>query len=126
MRLSASTIVIAIVASSVAILDAFQAPLLRSPSVASTSTTRTSLLPNSSFQFSSVSPISPCHHQKQKLSIRQLAAKDDNIVGGTGTASIPNEIFNLVKSIVGASVLSLPVGKLFCSAGRLEKCLDDS
>ena len=27
-----------------------------------------------------------------------------------GTASIPNEIFNLVKSIVGAGVLSLPAG----------------
>jgi hypothetical protein len=30
-----------------------------------------------------------------------------------GTASIPNEIFNLVKSIVGAGVLSLPAGE-FC------------
>ena len=30
---------------------------------------------------------------------------------GMGTASIPNEIFNLVKSIVGAGVLSLPAGK---------------
>ena len=29
---------------------------------------------------------------------------------GTGTATIPNEIFNLVKSIVGAGVLSLPAG----------------
>jgi amino acid permease len=29
---------------------------------------------------------------------------------GTGTASIPNEIFNLVKSIIGAGVLSLPAG----------------
>ena len=27
-----------------------------------------------------------------------------------GTATIPNEIFNLVKSIVGAGVLSLPAG----------------
>ena len=31
--------------------------------------------------------------------------------GGTGTASIPNEVFNLVKSIVGAGVLSLPAGE---------------
>jgi len=30
-----------------------------------------------------------------------------------GTASIPNEVFNLIKSIVGAGVLSLPAGKLF-------------
>ena len=29
---------------------------------------------------------------------------------GTGTATIPNEVFNLVKSIVGAGVLSLPWG----------------
>ena len=31
--------------------------------------------------------------------------------GGGGTATIPNEVFNLVKSIVGAGVLSLPAGK---------------
>jgi hypothetical protein len=30
---------------------------------------------------------------------------------GTGTATIPNEVFNLIKSIVGAGVLSLPAGK---------------
>mmetsp|Transcript_13266 Transcript_13266/g.31846 ORF Transcript_13266/g.31846 Transcript_13266/m.31846 type:complete len:490 (+) Transcript_13266:164-1633(+) len=29
---------------------------------------------------------------------------------GTGTATIPNEIFNLVKSIIGAGVFSLPAG----------------
>jgi hypothetical protein len=34
------------------------------------------------------------------------------VVSG-GTASIPNEIFNLVKSIVGAGVLSLPAGRYF-------------
>lgn len=33
-------------------------------------------------------------------------------VGG-GTATIPNEIFNLVKNIVGAGVLSLPAGEFF-------------
>lgn len=30
---------------------------------------------------------------------------------GGGTATIPNEVFNLIKSIVGAGVLSLPAGK---------------
>jgi hypothetical protein len=30
---------------------------------------------------------------------------------GEGTATIPNEVFNLIKSIVGAGVLSLPAGK---------------
>ena len=33
----------------------------------------------------------------------------ESAVGG-GTASIPNEIFNLVKGIVGVGVLSLPAG----------------
>ena len=34
-----------------------------------------------------------------------------------GTATIPNEVFNLVKSIVGAGVLSLPAGMfLFTSS----------
>jgi len=32
---------------------------------------------------------------------------------GGGTASIPNEVFNLVKSIVGAGVLSLPAGEFW-------------
>ena len=32
---------------------------------------------------------------------------------GTGTATIPDEVFNLVKSIVGAGVLSLPAGTYF-------------
>ena len=30
-----------------------------------------------------------------------------------GTATIPNEVFNLIKSIVGAGVLSLPAGTVF-------------
>ena len=30
---------------------------------------------------------------------------------GGGTASIPTEVFNLVKSIAGAGVLSLPAGE---------------
>lgn len=32
------------------------------------------------------------------------------VSGGGGTATIPSEVFNLVKSIVGAGVLSLPYG----------------
>ena len=31
-------------------------------------------------------------------------------VSTDGTATIPNEVFNLIKSIVGAGVLSLPAG----------------
>jgi amino acid permease len=45
-----------------------------------------------------------------------IAASDDGAAAakesdkGTGTATIPNEVFNLVKSIVGAGVLTLPSG----------------
>ena len=35
------------------------------------------------------------------------ATTDD---GGGGTATVPEEIFNLIKSIIGAGVLSLPAG----------------
>jgi amino acid permease len=37
-------------------------------------------------------------------------AAEESDESGTGTATIPNEVFNLVKSIVGAGVLSLPAG----------------
>mmetsp|Transcript_4676 Transcript_4676/g.8921 ORF Transcript_4676/g.8921 Transcript_4676/m.8921 type:complete len:468 (+) Transcript_4676:108-1511(+) len=37
-------------------------------------------------------------------------AAAEGSVEGEGTATIPNEVFNLVKSIVGAGVLSLPYG----------------
>ena len=36
-------------------------------------------------------------------------------VSTDGTATIPDEVFNLVKSIVGAGVLSLPAGKYIFS-----------
>lgn len=35
----------------------------------------------------------------------------DSPTTGEGTATIPNEVFNLIKSIVGSGVLSLPAGK---------------
>ena len=34
---------------------------------------------------------------------------------GGGTATIPTEVFNLVKSIAGAGVLSLPAGECGCT-----------
>ena len=36
--------------------------------------------------------------------------ESEDTVHSEGTATIPDEIFNLVKSIVGAGVLSLPAG----------------
>ena len=50
----------------------------------------------------------------------QLTSKDNSLSsndgigsttdGGGGTATVPEEIFNLIKSIIGAGVLSLPAG----------------
>lgn len=38
-----------------------------------------------------------------------------DVVASEGTSTIPDEVFNLVKSIIGAGVLSLPAGELSCS-----------
>lgn len=48
-----------------------------------------------------------------RLSADASAAAAELPRGGEsgGTASIPSEVFNLIKSIVGAGVLSLPAGK---------------
>ena len=50
---------------------------------------------------------------KQRVGkLLRMSASDATATSeGGGTASIPNEIFNLVKSIVGAGVLSLPAGE---------------
>lgn len=41
----------------------------------------------------------------------QMNGGDGEAVSAEGTATIPDEVFNLVKSIVGAGVLSLPAGE---------------
>lgn len=46
----------------------------------------------------------------KKLVKRATAATPTAESNSEGTATIPNEVFNLVKSIVGAGVLSLPYG----------------
>lgn len=64
------------------------------------------------------------HHTKKPLTaagLQELMPSQSKVVMGMsggggdalsteGTATIPDEIFNLVKSIVGAGVLSLPAG----------------
>ena len=54
----------------------------------------------------------PFHHQNGKIGLSMSSddSKEATSNSGGGTASIPNEVFNLVKSIVGAGVLSLPAG----------------
>ena len=50
-------------------------------------------------------PFGPLHE-----STAAPSSEGSNSNTGGGTASIPNEVFNLVKGIVGAGVLSLPAG----------------
>ena len=51
------------------------------------------------------------HATAAKMTIDNISEVPRGGEGGGGTATIPNEVFNLVKSIVGAGVLSLPAGK---------------
>eukprot|EP00815_Leptocylindrus_aporus_P007902 CAMPEP_0116070532 /NCGR_PEP_ID=MMETSP0322-20121206/13116_1 /TAXON_ID=163516 /ORGANISM="Leptocylindrus danicus var. apora, Strain B651" /LENGTH=382 /DNA_ID=CAMNT_0003558459 /DNA_START=174 /DNA_END=1322 /DNA_ORIENTATION=- len=48
--------------------------------------------------------------ERKSSSLRAVAAGGAVAEESGGTATIPNEIFNLVKNIVGAGVLSLPAG----------------
>ena len=73
---------------------------------ASSLVTPTSPLATGNNQYSSVVP------SKTKLAAAGAVAAEAPRGGeGGGTASIPSEVFNLIKSIVGAGVLSLPAGK---------------
>jgi amino acid permease len=49
-------------------------------------------------------------HNKKKYAVTILSQSPSSAGNGDGTATISNEIFNLVKSIIGAGVLSLPAG----------------
>lgn len=97
-------------------VSAFQTPLRLAPVTSSPSTSITR-----PFTTSSITPTqtawqktSSYRHGINPLQMSDAAAaaaEMPNEGKGTGTASMSNEIFNLVKSIVGAGVLSLPAGK---------------
>lgn len=61
---------------------------------------------------SKVGAADPSSATKTALKVAAAGAADGSSEEGkgTGTATIPDEVFNLVKSIVGAGVLSLPAG----------------
>jgi len=126
MYISIATTLIAITASSSSVV-AFQSPIGCLPV---TTTTHKSQL-TSKHQFATQYQLQPITYQSSSTSIYNLKGDDylnslnegdtsaktptppsesKQEVSGGGTASIPNEIFNLVKSIVGAGVLSLPAG----------------
>ncbi len=73
------------------------------PSLSSLSHSSLSSLPSSQH---------PRHHQNGKIALSMSSSdgSKEATQNSGGTASIPNEVFNLVKSIVGAGVLSLPAG----------------
>lgn len=50
-----------------------------------------------------------------KSALEMSGGGSGEAVSTEGTATIPDEVFNLVKSIVGAGVLSLPAGEFFYS-----------
>ena len=121
----------AITISSSSVVVAFQSPIIHSLPIAKSSWTNHNIgAPITKHQH-------PSHQQQHYTNTKLYNLKGDDYLdslsndpnsdddgasskvkevsassSGTGTASIPNEIFNLVKSIVGAGVLSLPAGKL--------------
>jgi len=124
MYISIATTLVSITASSSSVV-AFQSPIGRLPV---TTTTHKSQLGTPKHHAQLLQPIT---YQSSSSSLYNLKGDDylnslnegdtaaskvptppseSKQVSGGGTASIPNEIFNLVKSIVGAGVLSLPAG----------------
>jgi hypothetical protein len=88
-------------------VDAFSTPSLR---------TTPTLVPQASVSFSnSYAPIHSAGRKQTQLFADAAAVpapeEDSSSATSGGTATISNEIFNLVKGIVGAGVLSLPAGK---------------
>ena len=92
---------------------AFQPTALRLPITTSTQAKSSSVV--------RAAPSSSMMLKRNKFAPLLMSASDDAAAEeelespaptttGGGTASIPNEVFNLVKSIVGAGVLSLPAG----------------
>ena len=104
--------------SSVAVLaalsaaSAFQPSALRLP--ITTAAVRSSSAPSAVMMPSTVkkvpfAPLRMADNAEASVEEDSSSTSSTSSTGG-GTATIPNEIFNLVKSIVGAGVLSLPAG----------------
>ena len=105
----------ALAALSATAVSAFQPPALRLPVTTSSSVRSSSLLVSSSIvqSFAAAKKSKFAAPAPLRMADEAAAAAEETTtisVAGTGTASIPSEIFNLVKSIVGAGVLSLPAG----------------
>ena len=121
MRFSIASITI-VVATTAIVASAFQAPL-RVPIAHHAPHRQQQHHHQAQSSSRATPPFLAHHHQSSKFFTRASsalhaeAAANDGTTSTTssssgGTATIPNEIFNLVKSIVGAGVLSLPAGEL--------------
>lgn len=107
-----------IVVSSVAVLaalsaaSAFQPSALRLPittaAVRSSSPSAVMMPSTSTVKKAPFAPLRMADNEE--ASVEEDSSSTSSTSTGGGTATIQNEIFNLVKSIVGAGVLSLPAG----------------
>jgi hypothetical protein len=121
MKVIASLLLAAIPISSFVDADAFVTPShgIKSPMIRQTVTkaplTPVGRLNNNSCSargtHSTAAPLS-------NIALGMSGGGGGEAVSTEGTATIPDEIFNLVKSIVGAGVLSLPAGAYHSSVTR--------
>lgn len=88
--------------------DAFVTPSARAPSKIGKHHGQQAKMPKLASSSSSSSSWS-------KSALEMSGGGSGEAVSTEGTATISDEVFNLVKSIVGAGVLSLPAGEFFYS-----------
>ena len=109
MRVNATLLLAAIAACGVE-ADAFvstSTPLVPSSSIKRVGGKHTKMPLTAS---SSMSRSSQQHMTSWSSTALEMSGGEGEAISTEGTATIPDEIFNLVKSIVGAGVLSLPPG----------------
>ena len=112
MRVNATLLLAAIAACGVE-ADAFVST--STPLVPSSSTKRVGK--HTKMPLTAASTISRSSQQQMtawSTTALEMSGGEGEAVSTEGTATIPDEIFNLVKSIVGAGVLSLPAGAYIC------------
>ena len=113
MRVNATLLLAAIAACGVE-ADAFvstSTPLVPSSSIKRVGGKHTKMPLTAS---SSMSRSSQQHMTSWSSTALEMSGGEGEAISTEGTATIPDEIFNLVKSIVGAGVLSLPAGAYIC------------
>lgn len=107
MRVTAASLLTAIPMAAFVEADAFVSP---SSSYVKTKT----LAPKRGAANMPLSTAASCAQQRiapWSTSALEMSGGEGEAVSTDGTATIPDEVFNLVKSIVGAGVLSLPAGE---------------